>query len=92
MARLPLPPAQQRGVFGVLVAQMNGSSSIANTMAIQALFDLAQRYPVLQPFAPRHLQELTVIGTPAMTARGRKPLHRLNQPKPSRVAQTEAYP
>jgi hypothetical protein len=83
LARLPLSAAEQKAVIDILLAQMNSRSSIVKTFATQALFDLAKRYPRLQPLALRHIQELTVSGTPAMKARGRKLLTRLLRPPPT---------
>lgn len=50
------------------------------TFAMQALADLARRDPKLLPAVTLHLRELTVIGTPAMKARGKKLLARLGEP------------
>jgi hypothetical protein len=72
LVRLPLSAREQKAVVDILLAQMNSRSSIVKTLAMQALFDLAMRYPALQPLALRHIRELTVIGTPAMKARGKK--------------------
>jgi len=47
------------------------------TCAMQALADLTRQGPDLRPALLRQLQQLTVSGTPAMRARGRKLLGEL---------------
>lgn len=85
LVRLQLSGAEQKIVVDILLAQMNSRSSIVKTFAMQALFDLAARYPELQPLAVRHIRELTVIGTAAMKARGRKLLAKLDRQQPARA-------
>lgn len=92
LARLPLSAAQQKTVAAILLAQMNSRSSIVKTFAMQALFDLAARYPRLKPLALRHIRELTVSGTPAMKARGRKLLAKLDRWQPARTKRMVARP
>lgn len=72
LARLPLSKSERQTAVGLLTGYMNDRSSIVRTMAMQALYDLAERYTALRPVALLHIGELTVIGTPAMKARGRK--------------------
>lgn len=79
LARLPLSKPERQKVVGLLTGYMNDRSSIVRTMAMQALYDLAERYPVLRTVALLHIGELTVIGTPAMKVRGRKLLARLER-------------
>lgn len=69
--------AERQQVFDVLMEYLNDRSSIVKTFAMQALADLAQHNPELRPTVMVRLQELTVIGTPAMKARGRKLLAKL---------------
>ncbi len=78
LARLPLDGAVLTQAVTRLTEWLNDTSSIVKTMSMQALADLAERHEVLRPEVLRHLRELTVIGTPAMKARGRKLLKRLD--------------
>lgn len=79
LVRLPLSEAEQKCVVDILLAYLNDRSSIVKTFAMQALADLAMRDEKLRPLALRHIQELAVIGTPAMKARGRKLLTQLSR-------------
>ncbi len=79
LARLPLSKSEQAAVIDVLISYMNDRSSIVKTMAMQALYDLAARYEALRPVALLHIKELNIIGTPAMKARGKKLLNKLNR-------------
>lgn len=79
LARLSLTEAEQERVVAILFSYLNDRSSIVKTFAMQALADLAARDEKLRPFALRNIQELAVIGTPAMKARGRKLLASLNR-------------
>ena len=83
LARLTLSPTERKCVVDTLLAYTNDRSSIVRTMAMQALADLALRDENLRPLVLRHIEELVVIGTPAMTARGRKLLGQLD---PRRIA------
>jgi len=79
LARVPLSKSEQAAVINVLTGYMNNRSSIVKTFAMQALFDLAERYETLRPIALVHIKELVAIGTPAMKARGGKLLATLNR-------------
>ncbi len=79
LARLRLSKSEQAAVIDVLTGYMNDRSSIVKTMAMQALYDLAERYEALRPVALSHIKELVAIGTPAMKARGKKLLTKLNR-------------
>lgn len=79
LARLPLSESEQAAVVNLLTGYMNDRSSIVRTFAMQALYDLAGRYEALRPVALLHIKELVIIGAPAMKARGRKLLARLNR-------------
>lgn len=79
LARLPLSKSEQSGVIDVLIGYMNDHSSVVKTMAMQALYDLAERYEALRPVALPHIKELISTGTPAMKARGTKLLAKLNR-------------
>jgi hypothetical protein len=65
LARLPLSPSEQAAVINVLTSYMNDRSSIVRTMAMQALYDLAERYEALRPVALLRTRS---------TKRGRTPL------------------
>lgn len=69
---MPLSEAEETSVLNILLSYTNDRSSIVKTMAMQALAEIAARSPQLQPKVKQHIEELTVIGTPAMKARGRK--------------------
>lgn len=79
LARLPLSRSEQAAVINVLTGYMNDRSSIVRTMAMQALYDLAERFERMRPIALLHIKELVAIGTPAMKARGKKLLTKLNR-------------
>jgi hypothetical protein len=66
-------------VVGILTVYLQDGSSIVKTAAIQALFDLAMRNQALLPLALRHIKDVVVMGTPAMQARSRKLLAKLNR-------------
>ena len=57
---------------------LRDSSSIVKTFAMQALVDLTTQAPEFRPAVLRQLQKLTVRGTPAMRARGRKLIEELS--------------
>ena len=82
LARLPLNENELARVVHLLTEWLSDCSSIVKTMSMQALADLAERHEALRPEVLRHLRELTVIGTPAMKARGRKLLKRLDHTEP----------
>jgi hypothetical protein len=77
LARLPLSPAEESATVAVLLGYTNDRSSIVKTMAMQALADIALRSPRRLPEITLHIEELSIIGTPAMKARGRKLLRLL---------------
>lgn len=72
LPRLELSNQEMQLVLDILFGYLNDSSSIVKTFAMQALADIARRSAKLRPSILVHLRELTVIGTPAMKARGRK--------------------
>lgn len=78
LARLPLDEAEVARVVTLLTQWLGDASSIVKTLSMQALADLAERHEALRPEVLRHLREWTVVGTPAMKARGRKLLKRLD--------------
>lgn len=79
LARLPLSKSEQAAVIHALTGYLNDRSSIVKTFAMQALYDLAERYKALRPIVLARIQEHVAIGTPAMKARGRKLLATLNR-------------
>jgi len=72
LPRVQWNESERQRVLGILMNYLNDTSSIVKTFAMQALADLAHKNPELIPRVLTHLRELTVIGTPAMKARGRK--------------------
>ena len=78
LARLELSAAEQKRVVRLLLSWTNDRSSIVKTLSMQALADLAMRDGKLKPLVRRHIEELTVTGTPAMRARGRHLLSELD--------------
>ena len=79
LARLPLTAKEQKRVIEILLSYTNDRSSIVKTFAMQGLADLARREAKLKPLVRRHIEELRIIGTPAMRARGRRLLSELGQ-------------
>jgi HEAT repeat protein len=77
LVRLPLDDVEEAAVVNMLLGYTNDRSSIVRTLAMQALADIALRNPQRRPELRQHIEELTVIGTPAMKARGRKLLAQL---------------
>lgn len=78
LARLPLTAREQKRVVDILLSYTNDRSSIVKTLAMQALADIALHNEELQPEVRKHIEELCVIGTPAMKARGRMLLTAFN--------------
>jgi hypothetical protein len=72
LTRLSLSKSETAAVMDMLLHYTNDPSSIVKTMAMQALVDLALRNPHLLADVKRHIEELSIIGTPAMKARGKK--------------------
>jgi hypothetical protein len=72
--------AQEQGrVHRLLVGYLRDASSIVKTCAMQALVDLTKQAPDSRPTAVRLVKRLTLRGTPAMRARGRKLLATLSK-------------
>ena len=78
LARLPLTTKEQDRVIEILLTYTNDRSSIVKTIAMQSLADLAMLDGKLRPLVRRHIEELIVIGTPAMRARGKHLLAELS--------------
>ncbi len=81
LSRLQLNQREQQRVINILFSYANDTSSIVKTMAMQSLADLAMRDEKLRPLVRQHIKELSVTGTPAMRARGRKLLVTLGAAK-----------
>jgi hypothetical protein len=77
--RLLLNTKQRNVVTTLLVGYLEDRSSIVKTFALQGLADLAQDDPSIRPGVIEILREATRTGTPAMKARGRKLLIRLER-------------
>lgn len=78
LARLPLAGPDEALVLAILRGYTKDRSSIVKTAAMQALGDLAVRNPRLRAEVLAQIREFTLIGTPAMQARGRKLIARLS--------------
>ncbi len=77
LSRLQLTKAEETTVVNLLLGYTNDSSSIVKTMSMQALADIALRSHRLLPEIRQHIEKLSVVGTPAMKARGKKLLKSL---------------
>jgi hypothetical protein len=75
--RLLLNATERQGAISWLNGYLEDRSSIVKTFALQGLADLAQEVPSLRPRVAEILREATRNGTPAMKARSRKLLIRL---------------
>ena len=78
LPRLRWNARERQEVCDILTGYLCDSSSIVKTFAMQALADLTTQAPDLRPAVLRQLKKLTVRGTPAMRARGRKLLAELS--------------
>jgi hypothetical protein len=77
--RLPLGPRERKLAASLLSGYLEDRSSIVRTFALQGLADLAQDDPGIRPGVIEVLREATRNGTPAMKARSRKLLLRLDR-------------
>ena len=75
--RLPLNARDRQLAAALLSGYLDDRSSIVKTFALQGLADLAQDDPDLRPGVLELLREATRTGTPAMKARSRKLLARM---------------
>jgi hypothetical protein len=75
--RLQLTTSELAQAADFLQNYLNGYSSIVKTFAMQGLSDLAEKHAVLRPRVVELIRVLTRSGTPAMRARGRILLRRL---------------
>ena len=72
LPRLPLDEGGCKRAVAILESYLDDESAIVRTSSMQALADLALRTPRIAPRGLRMLRNLTEAGTPAMKARGRK--------------------
>jgi hypothetical protein len=77
--RLPLNAAERELAISSLNSYLEDRSSIVKTFALQGLADMAQDDSSIRPRVVETLREATRNGTPAMKARGRKLLLRLER-------------
>jgi len=75
--RLRLNVKERQVAISALNRYLGDRSSIVKTFALQGLADLAQDDPSIRPGVIEILREATRRGTPAMKARGRKLLLRM---------------
>jgi hypothetical protein len=78
MPRLNLTSDQRAAAVEILFDYLRDQSSIVKTFAMQSLADLASTDQKLKSQIRPLLEELTQIGTPAMRARGRQILRKLD--------------
>ncbi len=79
--RLPLAHRERERAIGTLRSFLDDRSSIVKTFAIQALVELTENHPTLQPEMVDLLEQFCSAGTPAMKARSRKLLKTLKKTK-----------
>ena len=77
--RLPLNAAERQLAISSLNGYLEDRSSIVKTFALQGLADLAQNDSAIRPGVVETLRKATRNGTPAMKARSRKLLLRLER-------------
>lgn len=77
LPRLRLTNAEGHRVAKILQSYLQDQSSIVKTSAMQGLADLTKQYGSLRPGILDLIRALTRTGTPAMRARGRKLLKKL---------------
>jgi hypothetical protein len=77
--RLSLTPKQRRDAILTLERYLEDLSSIVKTFALQGLAELAQRDPTALPKVIEILRLASRTGTPAMQARSRKLLLRVDK-------------
>lgn len=77
--RLALNAKERQAAISSLTNYLQDRSSIVKTFALQGLAELARDEPTLQPRVIEILREATRTGTPAMKARSRKLLTKLER-------------
>ncbi len=83
LPRLPLDAKERRVVSSLLRSYLEDDSSIVKASALQALADLAEGQPSIQPGVIKLLRQSARNGTPAMKARSRKLLLHLERAEPA---------
>ncbi len=78
LPRLRMSAAEKRQAVTILHDYLEDKSSIVRTFSMQALVDLSVDDPELRDAIFPLIERLTRTGTPAMKARGRKLLRRLD--------------
>ena len=78
LPRLPLTARERAGVSEILFEYLNDRSALVKTFSMQGLTDLARVDARLMPTVLPVIEHLTVHGTAAMRARGRKLLKSLS--------------
>lgn len=74
---LRLKPSETKAVVQILLDYLKDESKIVQTSSMQALADIAERDKQYRPQTISILRKLTSSGSPAVQARGRKLLKRL---------------
>lgn len=82
--RLKMTAAEREIAVEILNEYLRDKSSIVRTFSMQALTDLAESDPVLRLQVRALIERLTQSGTPAMKARGRKLLRKLDEERECR--------
>jgi len=77
--RLLLTAKERQAAISLLIRYLDDRSSIVKTFALQGLADLSQNEPDMVPKVVDILQTTSRNGTPAMKARSRKLLARLER-------------
>lgn len=90
VTRLQLKKEERRLAEATLNSYLEDRSSIVRTFALQGLADLAQDDPGLLPRVVETLREATRTGTPAMRARSRKLLSRIEKLEIKKAANVTA--
>ena len=78
--RLRLSDAQRQQAVEILTGYLNDDRRIVQTFAMQALADLSEDDPELQRALEPLIRSLVESGSPAVKARGRKLLNRMQRP------------
>jgi hypothetical protein len=78
LPRLALNAKERTVALDILFDYLRDKSSIVKTFAMQAIWDLAHADPKLKAQIIPLIEELTLVGTAAMRARGRKLLGQRN--------------
>jgi hypothetical protein len=85
MPRLELTAKERTVALDILFDYLRDKSSIVKTLAMQAVWDLAATDSKLKAQIVPLIEELTLVGTAAMRARGRKLLSQRKRSSPHRT-------